>query len=93
MSNRVYESMVRFTLGPWVVRVWRTEDELAAWTNNDLKDWAAMTQRHVADLSAGLDLEKPKEIFAEIEKFPRVSAIEILLSDNGNGFLLYPDWQ
>ncbi len=89
--------MVRLTVGEWHIRVWRTETKLAAWNNTDLVAWAMTKNAAAAELTAkpvpflSAPLPTPNELFAEIEAFPRVAAIEIL-ADNGNGFLLYPNW-
>lgn len=75
--NRVVESMTRVVTNLGVVRVWRTIDGA----------------RHVD----GLELlgerawGSERELGEAIEKFSDVAAYEILDGD-GNGVVVYPDW-
>jgi hypothetical protein len=79
--NRVYESMTRFFKEGYTVRVWRSEESLKPAPTDDIK-WALAL--------APIDSE-PADLVAIVEALPRVVAVEVL-DDDGNGILLYPDW-
>jgi hypothetical protein len=81
LENRVYESMTRVQAGRFSVRVWREEKCLEPQSNDDLR--AALE-------AAPLDATAP-DLIAIAEALPRVVAVEVL-DDDGNGILLYPDW-
>ena len=79
--NRVYESMTRHYVGAYTVRVWRDEKSLEPGNNDDIR--AALDY-------APLNATAP-DLVALVEALPRVVAVEVL-DDDGNGILLYPDW-
>lgn len=79
--NRVYESMTRVQVGPYTVRVWRTEASLTSADNSDLREALRYANPYGA----------PEEIVRIVEALPRIAAVEVL-DHNGNGGILYPDW-
>jgi hypothetical protein len=79
MKNRQYESMTKIVKNNLTVRVWRTEQEFTTGNNSDIK---------AAIVLANADLESISEI---LDTFPNVAAYEIL-DEEGNGALVYPDW-
>lgn len=96
---RLFESMTRVLLierAPAVrrgwtdvyhgcVRVWRAEDSIEAACNPDNGDIIATIEALGANASAA-------DIILAVEQLPRIEAIEVL-DANGNGPLLYPNWQ
>ncbi len=99
MGQRLYESMTRIPLYEHVpnprrgwdakpigcVRVWRSEASLEAACEPDNADiLLAMT--------ALGDTPTPQQIIAAIEQLDRIEAVEVL-NEQGNGALLYPNWE
>jgi hypothetical protein len=80
-KNRVVESMTRLTIGPYSVRIWRTEASMDSADNADLRDALRTVDPYLG----------PAHIAKVVESFERVAAIEVLDAD-GNGSILYPDW-
>lgn len=99
MGVRVYESMTRVPIiahAPnlrrgWdavvkgCVRVWRSEESLAAACEPDNADIYAAVQ------SLGPDASK-QAIIEAIEQLPRIAAVEVV-GETGAGALLYPNWE
>jgi len=77
--NRQYESMTKVVKDHLIVRVWRTEQEFTTGNNSDIK---------AAIVLANAD---PQSISEILDTFPNIAAYEILDKD-GNGALVYPDW-
>jgi hypothetical protein len=90
--------MVRLTVGPWRIRVWRTEASLAAWNNSDLVEWATAKNAEAQEIASRPEpfltstVPTAAELMSEIERYKRIAAVEIL-TEQGSGFLLYPDWK
>lgn len=91
-GRRLFESMTRLPIGTRVIRVWRHEKSFIEKVgdarvrvirpdNSDLKSLVPMLSH----------LQTDREMLAVIERWPRVSAIEILDAD-GNGILQYHNW-
>jgi len=79
MKNRQYESMTKVVKNNLTVRVWRTEQEFTTGNNSDI--YAAIV----------LANDDPQSISEILDTFTNVAAYEILDKD-GNGALVYPDW-
>jgi hypothetical protein len=77
--NRQYESMTKVVKGDLVVRVWRTETSFTGGENDDIIVAINKTDEDYHALSIALD------------SLPDIAAYEIL-DKNGNGALVYPDW-
>jgi len=77
-KNRIMESMTRVETTNYVVRVWRNEPDLLPKANDDI-------------VRALAGLEERRDIIEALEALPEVVAIEVL-DRQGNGVLLYPDW-
>lgn len=77
--NRQYESMTKVVKGDLVVRVWRTEDKFTSGKNKDIQIAIALADTSYGAISESLD------------SLPNIAAYEILDKD-GNGALVYPDW-
>jgi uncharacterized protein (DUF2141 family) len=77
--NRQYESMTKVVKGDLVVRVWRTETEFTSGNNYDIKQALVLASPNHNSISTVLD------------GLPNIAAYEILDKD-GNGALVYPDW-
>lgn len=77
--NRQYESMTKVVRGDLVIRVWRTETKFTSGDNEDIKAAITLTPSNYEAISEVLDT------------FPDIAAYEILDKD-GNGALVYPDW-
>jgi hypothetical protein len=77
--NRQYESMTKVVKGDLVVRVWRTETSFTGGENHDIIVAINKTDEDYHALSIALD------------SLPDIAAYEIL-DKNGNGALVYPDW-
>lgn len=78
--NRQYESMTKVVKGDLVVRVWRTEKSFTGGENHDIK--AAINR---------VDVASKLGISIALDNLPNIAAYEILDKD-GNGALVYPDW-
>lgn len=88
MNTPIYESISRFNIGPWRIRVWREEKELGAGGNGDLR---LLTDDLVTEMvSSGVipDHEKLLTLYSGKE---RVSAVEVV-DELGTGALVYPSW-
>lgn len=79
MKNRQYESMTKVVKGDFVVRVWRTEQSFTTGDNADIKVALALAEDDYRAISYILD------------DLPNIAAYEIL-DKEGNGALVYPDW-
>lgn len=84
--NRVLETMTRVEIDNFIVRVWRTSDRFNLGDSNiDIVDtinsFSAMPKT----------TENMYLLLSKIEELPNIAAAEIL-DKNGNGVLLYPDW-
>ena len=91
MKNRVYESMTRVVMGQFTVRVWCIEKEISyEGTFIDYELLKFGPRQEIMDAIAGL--YTAQDISEALDKFPRVSAYEIL-DRNGNGAIVYPDWK
>lgn len=78
---RVIESMTKLSVLEKTIRVWRAESVLRdAYDNSDLQ------------AICSVNMHLPIHVIAEtIAKQPRVNAVEVLSGD-GNGVLIYPEW-
>lgn len=90
--------MCRLQIGRHTIRIWRTEESLEksiCADNRDLEQWALATTRRfvLAETHQERDELEPcaMQLFSELEKFPRIAAVEILDPDL-NGSLRYFDW-
>lgn len=92
--NRQIESMTRLKVARLTIRVWRTEEQSAVIDNRDLLYWQSRWKGNVTDVEFSKEYEGAlmTKLAEELEKFPRIAAIEILNLD-GNGILIYPDWK
>jgi hypothetical protein len=89
MKNRVFESIVRFKIGPCSIRVWRSEASLGAFSNQDLIKWAKQQQKL---FSTGLfPIRTREDLLRRLLTFKRVAAIEVT-DVEGFGCLVYNDW-
>ena len=79
MKNRQYESMTKVVKDRLIVRVWRTEQEFTTGNNSDIYSAVVLAN------------DDPQSISEILDTFPNVAAYEILDKD-GNGALVYPDW-
>lgn len=79
--TRIVESMTRIAVGSYVIRVWRNEDELrSSYDNQDLiKFCGDNSAMPIHDLAQAVSL------------LESVNAVEVLTGD-GNGVLIYPNW-
>jgi hypothetical protein len=77
--NRQYESMTKVVKGDLVVRVWRTEKSFTGGENHYIKAALDRVDEDYHCISIALD------------NLPNIAAYEILDKD-GNGALVYPDW-
>lgn len=85
MPNRVCEQMVRFVGKYLVIRVWVTANQQFEVDTTELKSLLStfsLTPATEANM---------KMIICAIEKLKNIAAAEILNTD-GEGILLYPDW-
>lgn len=85
MKNRVCEQMLRFEGDYLNFRVWVTANQNFETDTKELKSLIASFR------SLESSNDNMKKIICEIEKLKNIAAIEIL-EKNGNGILLYPDW-
>lgn len=85
-TNPVFESMTRLPLGPYTVRIWRTEDSLGEAFHPDREKMLAEIQNLAHAETLG-----PLTILAKIGAMDRVAAVEVL-DATGNGGLYYPSW-
>lgn len=86
--SRQFESVTPLKIGFWDLRVWRTESERGAITDQDLMETArGMTKRIVA---AGAEFTRAEllEAFADL---PNVSAVEVA-DTSGAASIEYIDW-
>ena len=79
MKNRQYESMTKVVKDRLIVRVWRTEQEFTTGNNSDIYSAVVLAN------------DDPQSISEILDTFPNIAAYEILDKD-GNGALVYPDW-
>jgi len=79
MKNRQYESMTKAVKDRLIVRVWRTEQEFTTGNNSDIYSAIVLAN------------DDPQSISEILDTFPNIAAYEILDKD-GNGALVYPDW-
>lgn len=85
MPNRVCEQMVRFAGNNLIIRVWVTANQnfdVETKTLRDLMETFKLTQATP---------ENMRMVICEIEKLDNIAAAEVL-DRNGDGLLLYPDW-
>jgi len=85
MPNRVCEQMVRFVADNLTIRVWITANQNFDVDTKPLRDLIStfkLTQSTQSNM---------RMIICEIEKLDNIAAAEVL-DQNGNGLLLYPDW-
>ena len=85
MPNRVCEQMVKVVADNMVFRVWVTADQDF---NVDTRPVKFLL--NTFKLSQATH-ENMRSILCEIEKLDNIAAAEVL-DNNGNGMLLYPDW-
>lgn len=93
-GRRVIESMTRFTVFCWKIRVWREEASLAAKPDNaDLEKAAWLAWEDASKLHSRdpLNVHVGNLLLLALEKLPRVNAVEVV-DNNGNGHVLYPEW-
>lgn len=88
--NRQYESMTRLKLGPYTIRVWRTEPQLAVGFNADIR-------RAIEWIEPEGIGERPFDAVAcdvaeALDALPNIAAYEIL-DEDGDGAIVYPDWK
>jgi len=100
----IYESMTRLYVGPWVVRVWRTETELQVFYRNDdlVKAGRLLNLQYTMYSNGWPDYDwkpgKPiidwsmKFVAEEFAKFDRVSALEVTEKTSGCGVVIYVEW-
>lgn len=89
MSAPVYESVITILTGTnWRIRVWRTEEKLGAFNNDDIVKW-----------NTGWPSRPPitqdnwthEDYLIALQAFPRIAAIEV--SDPfGHACLIYNNW-
>ena len=87
--NPVLESMTRLRIGPFTVRVWRTEARFKDVDNADLLEWSVKLNNIFVHRCGAPTAE---ELVRAACAFPRVSAAEVL-DELGCGLILYPDWR
>lgn len=89
MPNRCFESITPMVIGPWRVRVWRTEVEENVINNTDLIEWA----ESLVSVIVKEDTEITRAyILKHASDFERVSAVEVTDYYSGMGCLVYPNW-
>ena len=91
---RVIESMTRcvwkWGFRTFVIRVWRQEESLSLWDNDDIKQLIEWKCRTADDIDP--TTRPPHEqLIEDIARLPRINAIEIV-DENGNGVVLYTEW-
>lgn len=84
VRNRQQESLNRYYVGQFEVRVWRTQRSLDLAIAPDNRDIIALT----TGLN-GLDVA-PMEIVKAVSRLPRVACVAV--TENGNGVSFYGDW-
>ena len=80
------ESMTRFKVKGFAVRVWRDESTVGIYPNADL---AAVADAICKEESSEFDM--PHHVARRFAQVPRVSAVEVL-DDNVDGIVLYVTW-
>ncbi len=90
MTNPVFESMTRLSVGGWVIRVWRDHESLAAAASEPLNEDVRMAILRGGDVVGGL---AAVNIAISAGSVAGVSAVEVLNSASGDGILYYPDWR
>lgn len=85
MPNRVCEKMVRFDGANLICRVWVTANQNFEVDTKKINEVLSVFQLTQATH------DNMKIIITEIEKLDNIAAAEVL-DKNGNGILLYPDW-
>lgn len=87
--NRCYESMTRFTVGGWRVRVWRAESEQNKITDEDLVEYANNLTSEIVERNF---VVTRRILLERISAMPHVAAVEVT-DGAGCGCLVYPDWK
>lgn len=85
MANRVCERMIKFDGKYITCRVWVTANQDFQVNVNEIN--AVMSTFRLTQATE----DNMKMIICEIEKLKNIAAAEVL-DKNGNGLLLYPDW-
>lgn len=83
-KNPVVESMYRYTLDNFNVRLWINRYDMLHF--HDDKSLYDHTARHVIEATKRTDV-----IEAFVNSHPEIAAIEVL-DISGNGVVYYPDW-
>lgn len=86
--NRQIESMTKLRVLGMDVRIWRTESSV-----EDALDYMAKGDIYTlaAELKFGPNYPSTKDIAEAFAKLDRVAAVEVL-SQSGQGVIIYPDW-
>lgn len=84
--NRLYESMTLCSVQHFRVRVWRTETAQVSGP-----DVAVVQALKALSFDYRYDRLTPELIAGAIDALDRIAAFEIL-DLNGNGSIVYPDW-
>lgn len=87
MSDLTYESMTVLDVGPFRVRIWRTEENAGPYNRDDLFN---VKTKLKLDKSLPVILG-PDDLIAAFVAVPRVSAVEVT-NENGLGVVAYVEW-
>ena len=84
---RVIESMTRVESYPWIVRVWRQEEELLP--SYDNADIVAAVEALLNNPPGKITQDMVIEV---VESMSRVNAVEVINRNTGAGPVVHTDW-
>lgn len=85
--NPVWETMTRFKVSTYVIRVWREEPKFSVGPDYGILE----KLKNVPYRSYATREERITAFIDAVKDMARISAIEVLI--NGDGTLFYPDWK
>lgn len=88
MSLQTFETISRFNVGRWRIRVWRYSEKLSAAPQKDLQ---ARIDEFLKNLVAHGEEPTAETLISELVTIDRVSAVEVT-DAIGHGGLAYVDW-
>lgn len=88
MSAPIYESVTKFSVGQFRIRIWREEDSPGEITDSDFLHRAQQCIDHIVHENHDYTHREILEIFGEMAK---VNAVEVTDSDN-RASLRYNNW-
>lgn len=88
--KHTYESITRWDLGRYTVRVWQVEQSIEEAGAPDVTDQFLLTKL-IRDMMTK-QFVRDVDVLAYYRDLPRTSAVEVLTANSNMGVLVYNDW-